>query len=436
MSALEAAFKERRAQLLEEQAVQQRSKVRNVADPLISVEQIQSALSVFMGHKKSHDLWRLLAPPASMCQVSWQSPPSGPWMIKVANLAYDVFHFAPNTKLQGTKVKQALHALLLQKNLVLPQNMGSVENVLDKIDLSLRMVLNQFKETKLKPSWKAKLFRSMARDDQILLDMVLERVQLPQDASNGVLQGEAAEPEEPCLDLVPLPAPQAELALQDGSPKTSTASLPQLKRLKQFKPESVEQVMGEVPKIFDKILKGQSAFFMLPSPAPIPTSGQVGKPKATAKAGFESDEELLNAASAFAPQQTLQEQKDSKTKAKALKKKPAVKTTKATKASSQKKKPNAKAKCKAKSKSKKQQPPSEDLEVSHGQSEEKVQIPEFQIEAKPRETDTYKNKYASRQHHAAYDFAISWGKSIEDARAFAREHAAKARAIWDWYHPN
>eukprot|EP00438_Fugacium_kawagutii_P028813 Skav222869 [mRNA] locus=scaffold2201:367669:368988:+ [translate_table: standard] len=405
MSALEAAFKERKEKLLEDQALQQRAKLRNVADPLISVEQIQSAFSGFMSHKKSNDLWRLVSPPASLSQVTWQSPPSGPWMIKVAHLAFDIFQFAPNTKLLGVKVKQALHALLLQKNLSLPQNMGSTETVLDKIDLCLRIVLNQFKETKLKPNWKSKLYRSMPRDDQIILDMVLEKIQLPQDGFSGSsgsqmgsLQGE--EDLGGSLDLVPLPAPEPLLALQDGSPESSTTQAP-LKRLKNLVPEAVDQVMGEAPKIFDKILKGTSQFFKQLSVAPAVPAASV--PKSKAGTGFDSDEELLQAAQQFAPKPALSQGKPSKQAPTAMAKAPKKKKAK-TKAKAPAKKPQAKAKAKAKSKGKKkQQPASEDLEDSHGQSEDQAKIPEFKIEPKPRDTDTYKNKYCSRQHHKAYE---------------------------------
>ena len=58
MARLAAAFQVRK-DVLELERTKKVTKLRLMADPMVSVDQIQDALEGFMKHKKSSDLWRL-----------------------------------------------------------------------------------------------------------------------------------------------------------------------------------------------------------------------------------------------------------------------------------------------------------------------------------------------------------------------------------------
>lgn len=124
MASLEAAFAERKELVGSEASKRQQNRFRLVADPLITVEQLQFAFEAYMKHKGCSDFLRLVGPPPSFVGISWQSPPCPEWLVKISGLAFDIFGFAKNTKIQGVKVKRALNALYLNRQLTYPQQLG------------------------------------------------------------------------------------------------------------------------------------------------------------------------------------------------------------------------------------------------------------------------------------------------------------------------
>lgn len=219
MAALQAILEEKKK--AQASCRQNLSRFRLVADPCITVDQLQCCFESYMRHKQCSDFMRLVSPPPSVATISWQSPPCPEWLVKIAVLAYDVFAFAENTKLQSVKVKRALNALYLNRQLSYSQNLGSPESAFDRIDLTLRIGLNQFRELKVKETLKSRVFRSLPRDDQIQLEIVLDKVVLPKDAYGPSFQDGDSQEMEAALHLAPEEPHMASWPLRMTQPNNS-----------------------------------------------------------------------------------------------------------------------------------------------------------------------------------------------------------------------
>lgn len=151
MAALELAIKEKEERLAQERSMKQASRFRLVADKGISVASMQSILSEYMRYKETADLWCLVAPPPTGPQTfGWQTNPSGDWLCKTAALLYDLVGLAPNTKLQSIKLWKCLKSMYLNKELHLDIKKGySVDDWLDKLDLTIRILLNMIRNLEM-----------------------------------------------------------------------------------------------------------------------------------------------------------------------------------------------------------------------------------------------------------------------------------------------
>ena len=111
MACLEAAFAERKevSNLKKAEGAQ---KVRLVANPLVTVSQLEDVLHSFLKHRQTGDLLSLVCPPpAGPCNFGWHTPPSGPWLSKAIGLLRDLVGLAENTKLHSSKVMKAMQNL-------------------------------------------------------------------------------------------------------------------------------------------------------------------------------------------------------------------------------------------------------------------------------------------------------------------------------------
>ena len=180
--------------LAQERSMKQSSRFRLVADKGISVASIQSILSEYMRYKESPDLWCLVAPPPTGPQTfGWQTNPSGDWLCKTAALLYDLVGLAPNTKLQSIKLWKCLKSMYLNKELHLDTKKGySVDDWLDKLDLTIRILLNMIRCLKCNEGQRLKVQKSMTSKDWSRVEHVLERVQLPPEllAASSLCQDE------------------------------------------------------------------------------------------------------------------------------------------------------------------------------------------------------------------------------------------------------
>ena len=176
MARLDAAFEE--ASMMGKDMGKRNQKVRLVADPMISVGQLQKTFEQFMRYRKSTDFWELVAPPASLAIANWQTPPNPQWIVKTMNLLYDILEFAPNTKLQASKVYKALHTLFINKSMHIDHKL-KVADAIDRMSLSLRIALSMLKTIKTNETIKGRVMRNLSNQEQVKLNMVLKKVVLP-----------------------------------------------------------------------------------------------------------------------------------------------------------------------------------------------------------------------------------------------------------------
>ena len=408
MARLAAAFQVRK-DVLELERTKKVTKLRLMADPMVSVDQIQDALEGFMKHKKSSDLWRLISPPPSLSQISWQTPPHADWLSKVCGLMYDLVEVAKNTKLQSTKVHKALMQMHLNKQMHIPQHLGKVEDALDRMDLSLRVVMSMLRQVKIHDTTRYRVMRSLSKEEQLQLEMVLEKVVLPKECygeggsemikedsqDQGDLALEDAAP--PCLALVPIAKPTEERPPVEPA-KTFRRSL-------QFQQEALQELSPPMP-IFQKILHG--------------TKSQRAKPEATQR--NEEDPDLLTMCGNFVPAQAKQPQPKRKNKAKHGNK---IQPTGHSKKSSPKKKISPKKKSIPKKKNSQKTSPQK---ANSGLS---PRLAKYVVDVDPKESDSYRNLYTSRHYNKAKDLALRAGLSAEEAKLRGRLAGAEAAAKWD-----
>ena len=146
MASLAAALVERQKVAALERA-ERAQRVRLVADPLVTVQDLHRVLGHYLDFKKCSDLWSLISPPpGGPISVTWQTPVNGSWLSKVAGLLYDLVGLAPNnTKLLSSKVVKALRVLLERKQLELCPRQGNTQDILDRMDLTMLMYSDKLK---------------------------------------------------------------------------------------------------------------------------------------------------------------------------------------------------------------------------------------------------------------------------------------------------
>ena len=153
------------------------SKPRLVADPSVSAKEIMGAIRNFVNVKETKDLYSLVAP-GGFRTMSWQSQVDSDWLLKVAALCYDILEFAPNSKLQGKKVSEALKKLLDGGDII----NGSQKNERDFIDSCstlIRVALAQFRTLKIDLQKRDSVLRKLVLMDKKRIYHIIERMQLP-----------------------------------------------------------------------------------------------------------------------------------------------------------------------------------------------------------------------------------------------------------------
>ena len=408
MARLDAVMAETKENLvLEKKKLLQ--KTRLVADPYIQVGQIQNVLEQYMTYMKSNDLWALISPPASLAMVNWQTPPCADWLAKCSNLLFDILEFAPNTKLQGTKVSKAINGIYLSKNLELRRDI-KVQDAIDNISLSLRIVLSMLRTVKINDNMRSKVMRSLANQDAMKLQLVLKKVVLPEECFEANGQEFAAEDTAEQLDVQPCVALVPKEVLGQ-TPVVTHSKAPLLTLSVSLRP---------MPDIFNKILKNENLQHQQPV----------------------RDEDLLVTAMSTVPQ-PVKEQTKAKSKKKQPKQNKVKQVMKAKKAKTIKK-TKAEKKVKQSQDIQEQKAEKTKAEKKVKQSKEHAEedavptqppkIPEYEVDVFPTAKDSYRNLYVSRHHNKAKALALRWGLSLETAKEKGRKAGATASAIWDMHH--
>ena len=375
-------------------------KIRLVADPMISVGQLQNTFEQFMRYRKSSDFWELIAPPASLAIANWQTPPSPQWIAKTMNLLYDILEFAPNTKLQASKVFKALHTLFMNKSMHIDRKL-KVADAIDRMSLSLRIVLSMLKTIKTNETIRGRVMRNLSNQEQVKLNMVLKKVVLPKEFFDDVQQQDEEDSQEQ-LDLQPtqaLVAVQAE-PQKNATPQTVPSPSPPCSTSQK---NSSLFSLAPLPGIFQRILKGKGSA----TQEPAQQSGMAG-----------NDADLLESAMTVVPQVAQKS-------AEKIKKKPAGQKGK-------KVNPGQKGASKQK--------PAKSVKTKTGKKEacaqpaKATEVAEYKVDANPTDRDSYRNLYVSRHHNKAKTLALKSGLSLEEAKIRGRQAGAEASEMWDEYH--
>ena len=317
--------------------------------------------------------------PASLAVANWQTPPNPSWLSKVLPLLYDFLEFAPNTKLQGAKVTKALHAIYLNKNLQVDTKHGKVEDALDNMSTSLRIVMSMLRQVKTNESTKNKVCRQLSGEQVGRLNLVLKKVILPDECFDRAYQSDNDDSQEQ-LDLQPDIQPIADMDRRPEVPAQKTANLfgtmpKAIAGNTQVVPVTLTisspMSMCKLPNFFDKILNGSGA-----------SSGQAAVSEL-------SDKDLLAEAMQIVPEPAKQKQeiarnKSKKTTAEKIQVKPEKREGKKK---VQKKKKAKKGKIAKTGDAKKV----EAHKSSDHSSPQDCKVPEYKVEVYPTEEDTYRN---------------------------------------------
>ena len=230
MAALEALVGDKMKIAADEKSQKQTSRLRLIADPNITATALQSILTSFLNYKGHKNLWLVVAPPPSgPSTYGWHASPQGEWMVKASGLIYDLLGIAPNTKIQSTRLMKALKTMHESKDLDLETSTSrTVQDCLDRLDFTIRILMSQVRQLKSSPSLKTKMYRNMSKKEQMALDLILEKTSLPaellqsdlleeEDALNRTISMDPL-PEE-CLTLVPFQGSKASAA--NGKPNSA-----------------------------------------------------------------------------------------------------------------------------------------------------------------------------------------------------------------------
>eukprot|EP00435_Cladocopium_sp_Y103_P043179 s1514_g12.t1 len=187
MSSLEAAVGERIERMKEQRSQKQKNRVRLMVDPNITVTSLVGIFTAFLQFKGCSCLESLVEPPPEgPVSFSWHTSPSPLWLSKTSGLLFDLLSVAKNSKLASTKVTKALHVMWKNRDLTLRTSKHiTASDAIDKIDYMVRILMNQLRTLKINGTLRARAWRCLSNSDQMRLQMVLERLQLPPELMEG-----------------------------------------------------------------------------------------------------------------------------------------------------------------------------------------------------------------------------------------------------------
>ena len=319
MAALEAAAQVKMQAAVEERSLKQSGRFRLVADPSIPVTAIQGALTGFLQFKQKKDLWSLICPPPTgPMSYGWHTAPHGEWLSKVAGLLFDLVKVCPNTKLTPTKLSATLRAMNTNRDLEFSSTPKghTTEDMIDKCGLTLRILLSMLRNLKLSPGLRTKVFRMLSKQDQVKIDLVLERVVLPAEmmGMEYVDDDEKSSAAIVSMESSPAPSPESLAIVPYQPPKPKTEKKSQPYYLSPF-PAIFQRILGQKPKPEAPASSGTSAP-MAPAhqkpksqgtSAPMAPAHQ--KPKSQGSKSKPVESSLLSKAMSYQPTMVVKEKK-------------------------------------------------------------------------------------------------------------------------------
>ena len=206
------------------------ARVRLVADPVVGPREFSKAINAFLVSKACADLWSLLAPPASAPQkFGFRTLPHLSWLLKTLPLLYELVEVSPNTKVLSKTVIKALNMLVAENNMTIAKEC-KVEDVLDKCDVAIRMLLWWLRSIKTSSDLHAKMSRHCNQEEKLKLDMVLKKVSLPshyieedeEGAASAILSCDGSEVQSPIAPVQAITQPCNILATSPLSSESMT----------------------------------------------------------------------------------------------------------------------------------------------------------------------------------------------------------------------
>ena len=269
-----------------------------------------------------------------------------------------------------------------------------VADAIDRMSLSLRIVLSMLKTIKTNETIKGRVVRNLSNQEQVKLNMVLKKVVFPKEFFDEVHEQDEDDSQEQ-FDLQPM---QALFVAQPAAPQTPPSPSPPGQN------SSALFSLAPLPGIFDMILKGKG-------------SASQESPQQSGMAG--SDADLLESAMNVVPQ---------------VAQKSAEKTKKKPAGQKGNKKKKAGLKGASKQNSAKSAKTKTDKKEACAQPADATQVAEYKIDTYPTDRDSYRNLYVSRHHNKAKTLALKCGLSLEQAKAKGRQASAEASQMWNEYH--
>ena len=235
--------------------------IRLVADPNITVDQIQKVFKEYMEYKKSADAWSLIGPPpGGPKDLTWKTPIHAPWLSKVMGLLFALLEVAPNSKLQSIKVLKALQNLYEARDLQLPlvggNHLTTASDKMDRIDFSVRLLLSHLRLLKINIPMKNKICRMLTQTEVLRLGHTLDKMDLPLGyVEEAPSQADQSTPPLAIMDIeepTPEPTPDSLPSMPSFPMKKCTTS----SFTKAKKSASFSSSFPELPQVFNRVLNG------------------------------------------------------------------------------------------------------------------------------------------------------------------------------------
>lgn len=160
-----------------------KTKPRLVADPRVSASEIADVLRKFLSYKETTDIHAVLCP-SKVLKLDWKHGLDPDWIVKCCALAYDLAELCPNSKLRGTKVREAIKTLLTSGE-VRNSTGRSEKTFIDTCDMMIRVVMGQFRTMKASLDKREQVLRKVPKESAARIKLVLDRLLLPQEFQNS-----------------------------------------------------------------------------------------------------------------------------------------------------------------------------------------------------------------------------------------------------------
>ena len=178
MSNLDALV-ERDATMTKATRMERASKPRLIADPGVSLSDLMKIIRDFVVLKDCKDILSLVVP-AGHRMMSWKTAVDPTWLLRMSSLVFDFLAVAPNSKIQGKKLEQALKKMLESGDLK-NETKRDDKTYIDSVNQLIRISLSQFRTLKMDITKREGCYKRLTSKEKKSFNLILDRMQLPAD---------------------------------------------------------------------------------------------------------------------------------------------------------------------------------------------------------------------------------------------------------------